>query len=204
VTVASKVVRSKKPPGKIILPPSAFADDWADKPAGDVAIGLRFVSQADADVGRREAEREAVGFYSEMRGTHVPTDPETVADIYNDALIMHAVARGTCNPNDVTEPYWVAADDQVKHALTPAGARRIWDELVIMTKSKGPSRRAADPDECKKLGRLLAAGVQLDDECRKLCAHLLERMPEDLVELPDDEDDVEIAEEAPAYFSKAV
>lgn len=171
----SKLERDKSPPRMVVLQPSAFADDWPLKRGTEVAVGLRFVSQDDLDRGRREAEREAVGFYAEVRGFAVPPDKDTAVAVWNDALMMNAIARGTCNPNDVTRPYFEAADDTVRRALTPEGARRLWDELVILHKGSGPSRPVATDDQIVQLAEILTSGIQLDDEGRKLCAYLLER-----------------------------
>lgn len=187
----AKPQRSVMPLRVVVLPPSAFNDDWADKPADEVAIGLRFIGQADVDAGRREAMREATGYYAELRGAPLPVDPEAAVDVHNDALVMHAAARGTCDPNDVTKPYFVAAEDTVKIALTPEGARRIYDELVILTKGHSPGLPAASDAEVRSLGnRLRRGGLSLDDESRKLIGYLLSKhggLDED--EEPEDGDD---------------
>lgn len=175
----SKLERDKTPPRVVILQPTAFADDWPLKRGTEVCVGLRFVSQDDLDRGRREAEREALGFYAELRGAPLPPDKDTAIEVWRDAMMMNAVARGTCDPNDVTRPYFEAADDTVRRALTPEGARRLWDELVILHKGSGPSRPVATDDDVARLVQLLSSGVELDDEGRKLCAYLLERFGEE-------------------------
>jgi hypothetical protein len=166
----------RKPHRIVVLTPDAFSDEWEGKPAVDVAIGLRLISQQAADTGRKEAEREAVGFYAEMRGTPLPSDPEEAINVYNDALMVTAVARGTCDPNDVDTPYWRCPDDMVRLALTPEGVRRIYDEIVILHAVHSPGRQAAEDDDVEQLGRILASGPLLEDEDRKLIAYLLDRL----------------------------
>jgi len=189
----SKVERDYKPLRVVTLPPSAFADGWPGKPAVDVAIGLRLIAQVDADRGQREAEREATGFYAQLRETPLPQDPATAVQVFNESVVMHAVALGTCDPNNVTAPYFLAAQDTVKVALTPEGARRLYDELTILHQGSSPARHAATDAEAKLLGRILRAGPILDDEDRKLIAYLLEKRAEaGDVPLPDEDEDDEV------------
>jgi len=198
----SEVERTPAPARIVVLQPSAFADTWPKKPTVEVAIGLRLLSQAEIDVARRNAEREAVGFYEELHGRPRPADPETVGDVYNDAFCMNAVARATCDPNDMALPYWPYADDQVRQALTPEGARQIWDEIVILHKGSSGGRQVATDEEVRHLGSLLASGgVRLDVEGRKLVAYLLEKLEgesEGAAVEDDDDDEAEVT-----YTAKA-
>lgn len=200
----SKVERDFRPIRVVAVPPSAFADSWRGKPAVDVAIGLRLISQADADRGQREAEREATGFYASLRETPLPQDPATATQVFNEAVVMHAVALGTCNPNNVTDPFFLAAQDTVKVALTPEGARRIYDELTILHQGSSPARHAATDAEARLLGRILLSRSRLDDEDRKLIAYLLEkRAAVGDVPLPDEDDEDDGDEDVEIYTATA-
>lgn len=198
MTAYSKVERNLSPARVVVLAPSAFADEWPQKPATEVAIGLRLISQRDIDLARRNAEREAVGFRGEIEGHEIRHDPETVVDVFNDSFMALAVARGTCDPNDISRPYWPYAEEQVSQALTPEGVRRLWDELVILHKGSGIARRAASDDDVSRLCGILAEQepIVLDDESRKLIAYLLEKFGDegDL----DDEEEPEVV-----YTAKA-
>lgn len=188
MTVLSKIERSVVPPRIVTLTPSAFSDDWSGKPAVNVAIGLRFVSQGDLGLARREAEREAVGFYEELRGAPRTPDLDTMVDIRNDALLIGAVARAACDPTDVTKPYFKGAEGTVRIALTPAGLRRLWDELVILLAGSTVARPSATDDDVVELARRLRTKPKLDDEARKLIAYLLEIVQEGSEEsMSDDE-----------------
>jgi hypothetical protein len=166
----------RKPPKFVVLPPSLFSDEWEAKPTVDVAIGLRLISFQATDEARKEAERAAVGFYAELRGLPLPSDPRVALDVHNDALMVKAVARCMCDPNDVTAPYWRCSEDMVRMALTAEGVRRLYDELVILHATMSPGRRAADDDEVEQLARVLASGPVLEDEDRKLISYLLGRL----------------------------
>ena len=176
----------------VVVPLNAWADGYTGKPLTEVAVGLRFLSQQDQDIARREAEREAVGFYAQLRDMPVPTDPLVAIDIQNDKLMAMAVARGTCDPNDVTLGYFKSADETVPMALTPEGIRRIYDELVILHKGWGGGRPKASDEDVSRLGTILQGDCDLDDEDRKLCAYLLEKFGEPLGvarTVEDEEDD---------------
>lgn len=182
MTVFSKVERSPAPPRVVVLPPSAFASDWPGNKGVEMAIGLRLLSQGDVDTARREAEREALGFYEQLaEGARTKPEPDSLIDTFNEALLANAVARATCDPNDVSRPYFPLAEDMVRRALTPEGMRRLWDELVLLHKGSGAAMPVATDDEVQLLGRALSSGAAaaaLDDEGRKLCAYLLAKIDE--------------------------
>lgn len=171
----TKAVRDKKPARCVVLPSSGFADTWDKKPATDAAIGLRFLSQHDLDSARREAEKEAQGFYREFRERDKAPDDETLADVFNDAFLANVCARGTCNPNDVTLPYFPFAEDVVRLALTPEAMRRVWDELLLLHKGSIVARPAASDEDVQRLASALPK-VTLDLELRRIIAYVVEKL----------------------------
>jgi hypothetical protein len=174
----------------IVVPAAAFADDWPLKPTEEVAIGLRRLSQNDEDTARREAEREAVGFYQEFEGHSRRPDMQTVEDVQADALMCNAVGRLCTDPNDVSRFYFRGQGDQTRDALTPQGARRIFDEYRIFTLGSGVGKPRATDEEIQKLALALAEGaVTINDEARMLLAYLAQSLGiDELRELPDAED----------------
>lgn len=193
MTAISKLPRDPKPERIVVLPPSAFADDWESRPRVEVAVGLRRLSQQDLGIARREAEREAVGFYEELRDSPRKVNFEVLDELRNDALCIGAVGRAATDPNDTAIPYFLGQEDTAKAALTPEGARRLWDELVLLHVGGNVARPRASDEDCQRLGRALAQGlVKLDDEARMLAAYLIESLavPE-AVEDDESEDDDE-------------
>jgi len=167
-------------PRVVVLSPGAFADDWPGKPRVDVAIGLRLISEGDKETARTEATRQAMRFYE---GRELECLDDVARDeAYNDGLMRYAVARATCNPNDLAQPYFEQAEDMVRIALTPEGVGRLWDELVILHKGSGVSlapledERIGDLVAALKSGalRLLTPGSQA--EVRKLLAYALDKL----------------------------
>jgi hypothetical protein len=131
----------------MVLPRSAFADVWSGKPAGDVAIGLRVLSEADVQTARAEAAKLAVELH--------PEDGDDRIDAFNDALVRWAVARGTTDPNDVRRPYFEAAEDTVRDALTSHGALAVYEALERLTIETSPLEPPASNDDLHSLADVL-------------------------------------------------
>lgn len=193
MTTLSQVPRDPKPERIVVLPPSAFAEDWPNRPHVEVAIGLRRLSQSDLGIARREAEREAVGFYDELRESPRKVSFDVLDELRNDALIVGAVGRAATDPNDASKPYFAGQEDGARMALTPQGARRLWDELVLLHVGGNVARPRASDEDVRRLGKALARGtVRLDDEARMLASYLLESLA-----VPEDEED------EPTYVAQA-
>lgn len=165
---------ARKPPRIVTLTPNDFADTYEYKPTADVAVGLRLLAERDIDDARRQAIRRIDVLH---RDDGSPIDEEARDEAYNDALMCWAVAKATCNVNDVTKPYFDLAEDLVSIALTPEAIRGLWDELVFLQRGKASTRPPAADDEIADLARLLEAGaVSLlgavqQAEIRKLLAY---------------------------------
>ena len=170
----------KLPPRIVVLSPAAFADDWHLKPTDDVSIGIRLISDADMRTSRAHAAKSAATLYVH---DGICNDPASFNDEFNDALMRMAVSFAAVDPNDVKTPYFHAAQDTVKFALTSEGVRRLYDELVMLHVGSGVSFAPADDDEVHRLARALVAphGIRrlpLSDaiEVRKMLAYCLERI----------------------------
>lgn len=205
----------RKAPRVVVLPPSAFASDWKDRPTdpndpdAEVAIGVRFISATDIDVARAEAYRRAVAWMTDGGKTHDVSEYEACR---NDQLLYLLVARAACDVNDIDQPWFPRpAEDTIRDCLTAEGARRIWDEMQILHAGSGVGMPVAGDGEVKKLAAILWEGsalakaspaVQL--EARKLVSYLLEQLgalaPEavDDPEADDEDDDGYTAVAAPA------
>lgn len=150
--------KARAPAMIVVLPPSAFADDWEGRPDEDVAVGLRLLSENDIQAARRIATDAAVKQYAED-GRIV--DHDAYIDAANDGLVREAIARAMCDPNDVTQPHPLLpyAQDLVMYAFTSAGARFVWDELHRLTVAHSPLVRPAEDGDVEALAALLARGA---------------------------------------------
>jgi hypothetical protein len=122
-------IENRQPPDVVRVPPNAFSSTWSERPGEDVAIGLRFVPDADLEDARVEAYRRAERLFPEHDKSDSANDMFVAS--FQDALMRWVIARGTCDPNDVTKPWyaWSETTDDivVEVALTDHGAQLIFD-----------------------------------------------------------------------------
>ncbi len=185
-----------KPSRIVLLPIEAFASDWAGRPQSPtVALGLRRLCDGDLQAAKAGASKFVLKIYADDKG--FIRDMPAANDAFNDALMRHAVARATCDPNDATKSYFPMAEETVRMALTSDGIARLWNEYVLMTRTTGADFPPATDDELGRLARALTGGAvqRLEDgkqaEVRKLAAWCLQQVVDAGVEPdePDSEDD---------------
>ncbi len=124
MTTFAKVLaaRDRMPTRHVVLTVDSFADDWQDKPLGEIAIGLRKISDSDTQTARAEAAKFAIGMHDDREGQ---------IEAFNDALMRWLIVRGTCDANDVAlnAPLFDGSEENVRNALTTKAVRFVWDEL---------------------------------------------------------------------------
>jgi hypothetical protein len=134
----------KAPLATMVLPPSAFSPAWPDAPTEPVCVGLTLLSDGDAERALPAAMAEAWQVFP-----RVEDQPLRYAAA-EDILLRYIVARGTTDPNDVSEPpeLWSEApEDIVKHALTIEGVRAIFDALERLRLSTSPAMLEATDEQ---------------------------------------------------------
>lgn len=141
-------------PRTLTLPPSVFASEWKMRPTEPVVVGLRLLPDAEEQTARAEALRIALELHPDTRDAG-----DAFVDAYNDALLRWIVARGICDPNDVTAPTQILpmAEDQVRHALTSSGVRYIFDAIERLQLETSPIYAEASFDEVAELLHRLGA-----------------------------------------------
>lgn len=139
------VQNKPRPPLRIVvLPPTAFADDWREKPDADVAVGLSLLSESDIETARAEAARRAWSDHPEER------DLENRVDAFNDRLMTILVGRSLCDPNNAARPWdhlQGLAEEGARERLTPAGIKKVYDELEAMMIGTSPTRAPIEDDQ---------------------------------------------------------
>jgi hypothetical protein len=184
-------VEKRVPPGNVVVPPSAFADTWEDRPKDDVCMGLRLIPDVDLEDARIEAFKRAENLFPNYRGNEEQT--QLFVASFQDTLLRWVIARGTCDPNDVTKAWsgWAAApeDIAVEQALTDHGAQRIfdeWERMRITANVVIPEASDADlallPELLKRLPILAAESRTRAIRLRRLLRFVLEELEE--VEVP--------------------
>lgn len=176
----SNIVTAQRAPGRTVkAEPWVFADEWPDKPNEPVCFGVRLMSEADKTKAKAVAEELADALHEDGKHSRNPEKVGNWVDAYNDALIRQVAALGVCDPNDVTKAHGLLpyAEDQVRVALTSAGARWLFEQIEryeIETSAVDPM---IDESEVEELSvRLETQFEDLASGDRKLLAHVLERL----------------------------
>lgn len=183
MTAFAEIARKvRKPSRTVVIPAAHFADDWGNRPEGDICVGLRVLSERDLDGARHTAAQRVAQLYAGDDGQTI--DRGAADEAYNSALISHAVARGLCDPNDAAKhhPLFPLAEDQVPFALTPFGIRALWDAMHRLGVETSNAIPPISDEDAAWLGRVLARGgvSVLSTSTRKLLAAVRECLPPDL------------------------
>lgn len=139
---AQVLAESPRPAVVVVLPASVWVATWAKRPVGEVAIGLRFLSQQESEMATTAAEARAD--QSRMDGDARDT-------VYNDELMVQVAGFAACDPNDATRRHFDLGSEDVRVALTSQGVRRLWDEFERAQVGSSP---LVDPADDTDLGDL--------------------------------------------------
>jgi hypothetical protein len=187
---------SRRPEAIIVLPPTAFSDEWKDRPTTDVAVGLLRLSERDEKISKEQARK--IVARDHVRDGKV-VDQEQAIESYNDELIRYLMARAMCDPNDSSKPFFEFAEDLIHVALTTTGLHFVWDKWWVL-KLSGPTMPTAQDDDLRRLARILTRPEYMgrlgeaEVSARKLLAEVLAAFGQDLeaVEDTEPEDEVEL------------
>lgn len=143
----------RRPDHVVTLPPSAFAETYADRPREPFPVGIRRISEGELGEARAEGQKKA-----DRKHPSLAAGDPIWNDAYNQALMHHAIAAGTCMPDDVDQPRWEMAYDTVPLVLAPAGAARLFDEIEMLQIIDSPLSLETTPAEEAQLSELLLSG----------------------------------------------
>lgn len=145
------------PPDSVNVPVSAWSPEWEERPKDEVCLGLRPVPPRDIEDARKAAADSATALFPRA----VEGEPffSLWERHYYDMLLRAIVARGTCDPNDVVEPWdgWRDdPDDLARINLTTEGAQLIFDAWERMRIAQDPSIKPAKDDDVEDLVDLVS------------------------------------------------
>ena len=173
-------VDARLPPDAITVPVGAFSPEWEERPDTEVCIGLRPVPPRDLEDARKAAADRATKLYPDARRGE--PHMSLWVDHYHDLLLRSIVARGTCDPNDVREPWegWRAdPDDIARMALTTEGTQLIFDAWERMRAASDVTTQPATDEDLLELADRMGDG-DVDRlgrvrmlRARRLLAHVL-------------------------------
>jgi len=161
-TLDQLVAAAKKRPAPrtFDILPEYFTESWSNRPAAKFKIGLRVPGEQDY----RNAAAEAEAAQYEARENALKNDrlraraEEIGIEAYNSKLVLFCVARGVCNPLNVSapHPYFELADDEIPLALKSNAIKRIFDEIERLAVDQSPIFTEASPQDLRDLSELLA------------------------------------------------
>jgi hypothetical protein len=144
---------SRKAPAVVELHPNAFADDYDMKPTAPTKVGVRLVGEGTLETARSWAAKKA-----SRRHPAMTSADDVWCEAFNQALMQWVVARATCNPDDVTQPFWPCAEDVVPLALSSSGLQRLWEEHEMLLLTSSALSPEVDLNTCEALGQKLVSG----------------------------------------------
>lgn len=174
---------SPVPPMTEVVPTSIFAQTWDDRPTEPICIGFRTIANRDISVARSKAAEWANNVHPDV----TPDDGEKFSvwiEEYNDALMRHVIALGTCDANDIREsPEWWSAmpEEQVRVYLSPDGVKLLYDLWERMRVSVDPTLPCATDEDIRgRLIELLPLAKHLghgrEHRARRLLAFVLDEL----------------------------
>lgn len=160
-------------PGRVVLPPAAFAPTWKGRPAAPIPVGLRLVSETTNDRARAEATASADRHFAPPL-----QDVEGYVQHWNAAAMRGVLAHALCQADDADAPFFESlAEDLIGHAFVEYGIVRLWQGYCELRERLSPLLRLAGPDDISDLSTRLshegAIGL-LPDGDRRLLARILD------------------------------
>ncbi len=154
------------------LQPEFFTETWGRRPTGAFDVGLRVPGEQDYRNALAEAETaQSDAIEKALKEPVDRTDAGAVErlvkraeeiglEAYNYRLITFCVARGVCNPLNVTlpHPYFELADDEIPLALKSNAIKRIFDEIERLAVDQSPVFVEASDEDLLELAELLTSG----------------------------------------------
>lgn len=167
---------ASKPSRIVIVPPSAFADDYEDKPKEPVRVGLRLVSEQVFNRSRTAAAQDAWKSHPEN------DDEGNRIDRFNQKLVGLIVAHAAVEPENAAAAYFgPMAEDKILRAMTSEGIRMLYDEYETYAISVSPTAPEATDDELGTIADGLESGSLLQGmdvvtarRARRLLRHVLD------------------------------
>jgi hypothetical protein len=206
-------VRSRKPASTMIIPVSAFSDDWEHRPTAAIAVGLRLLSEQQAQQATREAARTTVEFLHLDDPAAKRPSAEVENEVYTSRIMGFAIAHAVCDPNDVLEMHkdLPAMEDHVFRYFSPAGIKFVFEALQAASAKVSPVSPVADDEDLAlliahiRVGTIAALPRAEQLAVLRLLACALEplrvKAPGVVPDVADGESDHEAAEDGESDYS---
>lgn len=158
-----------------VLPSSAFADSYVDRPRDKVRMGLRTVSENENATAQRMAARSA------WEDHPAKDDLELRVEAFNDYLMTNVLARACVAEQDISKLYFAPApEDLIRVALTAGGIRHLWHAYQRMVTTESPLSPELDDEGIGALSAALGCLGQLDVSTQARVRRLAYAISEDM------------------------
>lgn len=162
-TYSQAIPERRAPLYTLTLPPHAFIPTWRSAPRAPVRVGITLISSVDVERAKSNAAKSA---YRQF-----PNEGQSAERIeaYDHALVCWLVARGTCDPDNVSIPFdlWrEAPEDIVPDALSLEGLKACWDAIDQLAAETSPVTPEIDDEGIKQLCELAPSALAVLPEIR--------------------------------------
>lgn len=145
---------AKAPLRTLRIPPSGFAQAYANRPTTPAPVGLVLVSEQVMSRAQAEALREAWETHPQQG------EDQLRIDVFNTALMVNVLCRAVTEPHDATRLYFPDVPEvQIRSAFTVETMRRLWEAYARMATEESPLSREATDDDIATLADALRAGA---------------------------------------------
>lgn len=147
---AHKAKEARKPIATVEVPPSVWAQSWADRPLEPVTVGLRSLSEVQLS--------EVTGAAQSHANRIVPGGDERSqiwAGEYSAAVRFLSLGRALCQPDCADVPWWDYPDLLAPLALSPEGAAWLFARFTAAV--VGSSVLAAEEDPAELAAQVMGA-----------------------------------------------
>lgn len=156
------------PTTTVVLKPEAWSSGYAKRPSGEVALGLRLLSERELLTAHAEATKEAEGRPQPDRTNR-----------FENALVCWALAYALCDPNDARKPYFARGDEEVRDAFPPETLRHLWHELERLKIELSPVRPLLSAEEAEELAQHLTQKLPTNPRVLRLLRFCLDEITAD-------------------------
>lgn len=108
------------------VPPTVWAQTWADRPREVIKLGLRSLSEESLSQVSSVASARATRFQPSAS-----PDSDLWIGEYNRAIVSLTIGRALCSPESADVPFWDYPDLVAPSALDSKGALWLWGLLSV-------------------------------------------------------------------------
>jgi hypothetical protein len=139
-----------------LLPPSAFAQTWRERPREAARVGLRLVGEKRIEAAESHARAELREARARLEGDLSQDEKVSLVDRYNTALMQFVLAEACCDADNVEALFFPKSSlTTIEVAFPPHTLLALWEEYEALAVATSPARPQASPDDLRMLAGAL-------------------------------------------------